>query len=71
MNPLYRNDSPGTFPESYYAATADIPPVRAPLDGDTRADLVVVGFAGGYWRDHKLWSRTLPKPDKTALESVD
>ena len=43
MTPLYRNDSPGTFPESYYAATADIPPARAPLDGDRRADLAVVG----------------------------
>lgn len=43
MNPLYRNDRPGEFPPSYYAATSEIPPERPPLDGDTRADLAVVG----------------------------
>lgn len=43
MNPLYRNDTPGEFPPSYYAATADIPPVRARLEGERRADLAVVG----------------------------
>lgn len=43
MNPLYRNDRPGTFPESYYVATADIPAERPPLDGDARADVAVIG----------------------------
>jgi gamma-glutamylputrescine oxidase len=43
MNPLYRNDRPGVFPESYYAATSDIPAPRPPLDGDARADLAVIG----------------------------
>lgn len=43
MNPLYRNDRPGAFPESYYVATADIPAERPPLDADRRADLVVIG----------------------------
>ena len=43
MNPLYRNDRPGTFPPSYYAATATIPPERPSLDGDLRADVAVVG----------------------------
>ncbi|RZW06476.1 MAG: FAD-binding oxidoreductase [Rhodobacteraceae bacterium] len=43
MNPLYRNDRPGVFPESYYVATAEIPAERPPLDGDRRADLVVIG----------------------------
>ncbi len=43
MNPLYRNDAPGQFPSSYYAATADIPPERPALDGDIRADLAIVG----------------------------
>ncbi len=43
MNPLFRNDTPGQFPPSYYAATADIPPERPALDGDRRADLVIVG----------------------------
>ena len=43
MNPLYRNDRPGTFPPSYYAATADIPLERPALDGDTRVDVAIVG----------------------------
>ena len=43
MNPLYRNDRPGTFPESYYVATADIPAERPSLDGDARADVAVIG----------------------------
>lgn len=43
MNPLYRNDAPGVFPSSYYAATAAIPPERSPLDGDLRADVAVIG----------------------------
>lgn len=43
MNPLYRNDQPGQLPPSYYAATADIPPERPPLDGDLHADLAIVG----------------------------
>jgi gamma-glutamylputrescine oxidase len=50
MNPLYRNDRPGAYPPSWYAASADIPPPRRPLDGDTRADLAILG-AGytGLW----------------------
>lgn len=43
MDPLYRNDRPGVFPESWYAATADIPPQRPALDGDRRADVCVIG----------------------------
>ena len=43
MNPLYRNDRPGELPPSWYAATADIPPERPALDGDTRADVAVIG----------------------------
>ncbi|MCG6883496.1 MAG: FAD-binding oxidoreductase [Silicimonas sp.] len=43
MNPLYRNDAPGAFPPSYYAATADIPPERPALDGDISADLAIIG----------------------------
>ncbi len=43
MNPLYRNDAPGQFPPSYYAATADIPLERPALDGDRQADLAIVG----------------------------
>ena len=43
MNPLYRNDRPGEFPPSYYAATAHIPSERPLLDGDIRADVAIVG----------------------------
>ena len=43
MNPLYRNDRPGEFPPSYYAATAEIPPDRPALDGDLRADVAIIG----------------------------
>jgi gamma-glutamylputrescine oxidase len=43
MNPLYRNDAPGQFPDSWYAATSDIPPQRPALRGQQRADVCVVG----------------------------
>jgi len=42
-NPLYRNDRPATFPDSWYAATADIPPERPSLKGQITADVCVVG----------------------------
>ncbi|NCO21125.1 MAG: FAD-binding oxidoreductase [Rhodobacterales bacterium] len=50
MNPLYRNDPPGAYPPSWYAATASIGPQRPALAGDLRADLCIVG-AGytGLW----------------------
>ena len=43
MNPLYRNDTPGAFPNSWYAATADIGPERPALDGDIDCDVAIVG----------------------------
>ncbi len=43
MNPLYRNDRPGVFPNSWYAATADIPPERPPLKGADKADVCIIG----------------------------
>ncbi|WP_342078762.1 FAD-binding oxidoreductase [Yoonia sp. SS1-5] len=43
MNPLYRNDRPGQFPRSWYAASTDIPPERPPLHGATTADVCVIG----------------------------
>ncbi len=43
MNPLYRNDSPGTFPESWYAATTYLPAQRPELRGEVRADVCIVG----------------------------
>lgn len=42
-NALYRNDRPATFPNSWYAATADIPPERASLRGRIKADVCIVG----------------------------
>ena len=46
MNLLYSNDRPGTYPPSYYAATANIPPSRPPLEDEISADVAIVG--GGY-----------------------
>ncbi len=43
MNPLYRNDTPGTFPDSWYAATTDLPPQRPELRGQMRADVCIIG----------------------------
>ena len=43
MNLLYANDRAGQFPPSYYAATAKGVREFAPLRGDTRADVCVVG----------------------------
>ncbi len=43
MNPLYRNDVPGSYPESWYAATAEIGAERSSLDGDLTCDVAIVG----------------------------
>lgn len=43
MNLLYSNDRRGTYPPSWYAATASTLPEFAPLRGQTRADVCVVG----------------------------
>ena len=43
MNPLYRNDQTGTYPESWYAATADVGPERPQLEEDVQADVAIVG----------------------------
>jgi gamma-glutamylputrescine oxidase len=46
MNLLHANDRPGQYPASYYTATkTDLAPF-APLHGETRADVCIVG--GGY-----------------------
>lgn len=42
-NPLYRNDRPATHPDSWYAATADIPAERPALRGQIKADVCIVG----------------------------
>lgn len=43
---LYANEQPGAYPQSYYVASADLLPPFAPLKGEKRADVCVVG--GGY-----------------------
>ncbi|EAR49435.1 hypothetical protein OG2516_05088 [Oceanicola granulosus HTCC2516] len=43
MNPLYKNDPPGRYPPSWYAATAELAEPRPPLRGEVRADVAVVG----------------------------
>ncbi|MBY5989312.1 NAD(P)/FAD-dependent oxidoreductase [Roseovarius atlanticus] len=43
MNLLYSNDTPGTYPDSWYAATTEPLAPFAPLRGETRADVCVVG----------------------------
>jgi gamma-glutamylputrescine oxidase len=50
MNPLFRNDKRGEYPPSWYAATANPPPARAPLQGSKTADVAILG-AGytGLW----------------------
>jgi gamma-glutamylputrescine oxidase len=46
MNLLHANDRPGQYPASYYAATATPLAPFAPLRGEVRADVCIVG--GGY-----------------------
>ncbi|SFQ97849.1 NAD(P)/FAD-dependent oxidoreductase [Poseidonocella sedimentorum] len=43
MDLLYANDKPGAYPASWYAATADAGPLRARAEGESRADVVIVG----------------------------
>ncbi len=43
MKLLYSNDTPGHYPESWYAATATPLPEFPPLRGETRADVCVIG----------------------------
>ncbi len=43
MNLLYANDRPGEYPDSWYAATADLLPRQESQRGETRADVCIVG----------------------------
>lgn len=43
MNLLHANDTPGQYPGSWYAATARELPPFAPLKGDAKADVCVIG----------------------------
>ena len=43
VSALYRNEAPGQLPDSWYVATADLPPERPALKGLHKADVCVVG----------------------------
>ena len=43
MNPLYRNDKPGQFPNSWYVACTDLPTERPSLEGDLSIDVCIIG----------------------------
>ena len=43
MNPLYRNDRQGEYPDSWYVASTDIPSERPPLKGEVQADVCIIG----------------------------
>ncbi len=43
MNILYANDERGTYPRSYYAASAEEPKPFAKLDGDMSCDVCIAG----------------------------
>ena len=43
MNPLFRNDPQGAYPDSWYVASSEIPPPRPALDGDAEADVAILG----------------------------
>ncbi|MEM6896411.1 MAG: FAD-binding oxidoreductase [Pseudomonadota bacterium] len=43
MNPLFQNDRQGELPNSWYAATADIPAPRAALNGEVSVDVAILG----------------------------
>lgn len=43
MNLLFANDRAGQYPESYYAATAELLPGQPSLHGATQADVCIVG----------------------------
>lgn len=58
MNPLFRNDPPGEYPQSWYVASSDIPSRRPALAGDIKVDVAIIG-AGftGLWAAKELASR--------------
>ncbi|MEM1432284.1 MAG: FAD-binding oxidoreductase [Pseudomonadota bacterium] len=46
MDLLTANDTPGVYPNSYYAEKAQLPPVQAAAEGEISADVAVMG--GGF-----------------------
>ncbi|RDC74494.1 FAD-binding oxidoreductase [Rhodovulum sp. 12E13] len=54
MDLLTANDTPGRYPDSFYAAKPGlIPPARPPAEGEIRADVAVVG--GGFTGLSAAW----------------
>jgi gamma-glutamylputrescine oxidase len=43
VNPLFRNDPQGEYPDSWYVASSEIPPPRPALEGDAEADVAILG----------------------------
>ncbi len=43
MNPLFRNDPQGEYPDSWYVASSDIPPPRPALEGAVSVDVAILG----------------------------
>ena len=43
VNLLHDNGAPGVYPQSWYAATAALPPQRPALDGEQVADVAIIG----------------------------
>jgi gamma-glutamylputrescine oxidase len=43
VGPLYRNERPGELPDSWYVASADVPPDRPDLRGSINVDVCIVG----------------------------
>jgi gamma-glutamylputrescine oxidase len=67
MNPLYRNDRPGQFPKSWYAASTTLPDERPPLFGQTEADVCVIG--AGYTGLSAAWHLARKGLDVVVLDA--
>ena len=67
MNLLDANDRPGAYPASWYVETADLLDPLPPLQGETRADVCVVG--GGYTGLSAAWHLAEAGFDVVLLEA--
>ncbi len=43
MNPLFRNDPQGAYPDSWYVASTELPPPRPALKGELTVDVAILG----------------------------